>query len=331
MELDKTADCRPQTVDQFGRIGVLMGGPSTEREISFKSGHAVSLALKDLGLEVVDVDIASDSLQENAELLKTKDIDCAFLALHGRFGEDGQIQQILGQMHIPYTGSGVMASKQAMDKAASHKILKANNLNVPKHRIINRDSKITLQEIYLDFKLPLVIKPANGGSSIGLSIIEAGKDFNSALDLAFSVDDKVIIEEYIKGRELTVGILDEEALPVVEIVTQRKFFDYEAKYKAGLTEYIVPAQLEDDVALKISEAAISAHKYLGCYGSSRVDIILDKNNVPFILEINTIPGMTATSLLPKAAKAKGVEFGQLCLKLIGLAYEKKENQAASPV
>ncbi len=308
----------------FGRIGVLMGGPSSEREISLKSGKAVYEALKQAGLRVTGIDVISDNIDENIRLIKSHRIDCAFLALHGRFGEDGQIQEILEAIEIPYTGSGVLASKLAMDKIASRKIFEVYNIAVPKYKIIERVSYNENLKIGNGFSFPLVVKPAAHGSSIGLSIIDKEEEVRPALDLAFKFDDKIIIEEYIRGRELTVGILDDLALPVIEIVPKKRFFDYEAKYQPGLTKYLVPAALEENTVKKVQSTALKAHKFLGCYGCSRVDIIFTQDNIPYILELNSIPGFTPTSLLPKAAKAAGMEFHQLCLKLVALAYEKAE-------
>jgi D-alanine--D-alanine ligase len=308
---------------QFGRVGVLMGGPSSEREISLKSGKAVYEALKKSGLQVAAIDIKTDSFDKNTKLIKSHKINCAFVALHGRFGEDGQIQRILEKINIPYTGSGVLASKLAMDKIASRKIFKAAGLKVPKYKVLDKPSYSSGHKIYQGLKFPLVIKPATHGSSIGLSIINAAGNLKKALDLAFSFDDRVIIEEHVKGREVTVGILEEKALPVIEIIPKKIFFDYEAKYIPGMTEYVIPAKLERKIAQGIKEAALSAHKLLGCFACSRADIILDKGNSPVILEVNTIPGFTSTSLLPKAAKTQGIGFEALCIKLIRLAYEKK--------
>ncbi len=172
--------------------------------------------------------------------------------------------------------------------------------------------------------MPLVVKPANHGSSIGLSIVDSENLLKPAIEEAFRYDERIIIEEYIRGRELTVGVLDETALPVVEIVPKHKFFDFEAKYQAGLTEYIVPARLCPETAERIQQSALSAHKILGCSGCSRTDIIMTEDGTPFVIETNTIPGMTATSLLPKAARVLGIDFTRLCLKLLELAYEKAE-------
>jgi len=313
--------------NQFGRIGVLMGGPSTEREISLKSGNAVYEALKDLCFGVVAIDIKTDSVKENTRLIKSHKIDVAFIALHGHFGEDGQIQELLSNLKIPYTGSGVMASRLAMDKVASRKIFQTHGLPVPKYKVEDEFSYNTNWKTHnINFSLPLVVKPATHGSSIGLSIVDEREGLNKAADLAFTFDKEIIIEEYIKGREVTVGILTEKPLPVIEIVPKKRFFDYEAKYQTGMTEYIAPAKLEDQTSGKIQETALMAHKLLGCFGCSRVDMILDQYNIPFVLEVNTIPGFTRTSLLPKAARIAGIEFAQLCLKLIELAYDKAQNK-----
>jgi len=311
-----------RTKSEFGRIGVLMGGPSSEREISLKSGKAVYESLKEFGLEVVAIDIKTDNLEENISLLKSHKINCAFIALHGRFGEDGQIQALLDSLNIPYTGSGVQASSLAMDKIASRRIFKSHRLSVPRYKILEKSSHHKGRIVYDNLIFPLVVKPASHGSSIGLSIVDKNEDLDKAVDLAFGFDERVIIEEYIRGREVTVGILEEKALPVIEIVPKKRFFDFEAKYQAGLTEYIVPANLEKRIARKVQEAALSAHKLLGCFGCSRVDMILSQDNTPFVLEVNSIPGLTPMSLLPKAAKIAGIEFSQVCLKLIKLSHAK---------
>jgi D-alanine-D-alanine ligase len=305
---------------EFGKIGVLMGGPSSERDISLKSGKAVVDALKQLGIQVEPIDIITDNAQENIRLIKSFSIDCAFIALHGRYGEDGTIQEILEGIGIPYTGSGVKASRLAMDKVASLEIFSRGGLAVPEYKVVNKDSKDRKNSL----GYPLVVKPATHGSSIGLSIINKEDELEEAIKTAFKYDCNVIVQKYVKGRELTVGILDEKALPVIEIVPKNFFFDYEAKYKQGMTEYVVPAKLENSVALKVQEVGLSAHKMLGCFACSRADIILTDDLTPYILEINTIPGMTATSLLPKAAGITGLDFGQLCIYLLRLAYAKKQ-------
>jgi D-alanine--D-alanine ligase len=228
-------------------------------------------------------------------------------------------------LNIPYTGSGKLASRLAIDKIASRNIFELHGLTVPRYKILTKLSYNKNRFIGNNLKFPLVVKPATQGSSIGLSIIDQESALDNALNLAFTLDEKIIIEEYVRGREVTVGILGNRALPVIEIIPKKRFFDFEAKYQAGLTEYVVPAKLEKGLAKKIQSQAYKAHKLLGCLGCSRVDIILSDDNIPYILEINSIPGLTATSLLPKAAKNAGIEFEELCVRLIRLAYGKTKD------
>jgi D-alanine-D-alanine ligase len=299
-----------------------MGGVSSEREISLKSGHAVLEALKSAGVNAVGIDIKTQDVTQLMGLFSSENLDCVFIALHGRFGEDGQIQKILEDANIPYTGSGVKSSQLAMDKIASLEVLSQSGLTVPRWESMDRQDYPVSGEIGVSLDLPLVIKPANHGSSIGLSIIESAQSLRKACDLAFEFDRRIVIQEYVKGRELTVGVLDEQALPVVEIIPKNAYFDFQAKYQSGMTEYIVPAKLEKEIQRKVQDAGLLAHKALGCFGCSRADMILSPQGVVYLLEVNTIPGMTSTSLLPKAAKVIGVSFNDLCLKLLSLAYEK---------
>ena len=309
-------------IKDFGRVGVLMGGPSSEREISLKSGKAVLSVLKESGVDALGIDITTDNIQDNIRLINSYNLNCAFIALHGRFGEDGAIQDILEQLNLVYTGSGVKASRLAMDKIGSLSVFKAGDLYVPRSQFLESTSFNKNINFKNTLGFPLVVKPANHGSSIGLSIIELEQEIPAAIQLAFKFDQRIIIEEYISGRELTVGVLDERPLAVIEIVPKHKFFDFEAKYQVGLTDYIIPAHLSLEIAENVQQAALKAHKLLGCFGCSRTDIILNHDNLPYVLEINTIPGMTATSLLPKAAKISGIDFNHLCIKLLELAYEK---------
>jgi D-alanine--D-alanine ligase len=309
------------------KVGILMGGPSSEREISFKSGKAVFEALRAADLEAIAIDIVTEDHRQNIELLKRHDPDVIFIALHGKFGEDGGIQEILEEMGLPYTGSGVKASALAMDKIASRKIFQSRGIPVPRYLEISRCDWKPGYRVPANFKFPLVVKPSSNGSSIGLSVIPDASGLDQALRLAFSFDGRVLIEEYLQGREMTVGILDDTALPVVEIIPGHKFFDYEAKYQSGLTEYIVPANIDALSCRIIQDAGLSAHRALDCFAYSRADIIF-KDNTPYVLEVNTIPGFTVTSLLPKAAKVAGIEFKDLCLKLLDLAYEKTETKLA---
>ncbi len=309
---------------KFGHIGILMGGYSSEREISLKSGQAVLEALKKTNCRVTPLDITMKDEREIEKFIKDSGIDVAFIALHGKLGEDGVIQSILERLDIPYTGSGVEASQRAINKIKTQLLLKENKIPVAPHVICSSKDTIDPKHLVKEIGLPLVVKPASEGSSIGITIVQTEKDIAPALKIAFEYGDSVLIEGFIQGRELTVGILDNKFLPIIEIRPQAQFFDFKAKYKSGTTEYIIPAQLPDAVAKSIGETALYAHQVLGCRDFSRIDVMLDKNNKPYILEINTIPGFTSVSLLPKAAKQAGLEFPQLCLKLIELAYEKKK-------
>jgi D-alanine-D-alanine ligase len=290
-----------------------MGGSSSEREISLKSGKAVVDALRQEGYNVIALDV-SDNLKQVQNRLEEAHINVAFIALHGRFGEDGTIQKLLESLNIPYTGSGVKASSLALDKIASRKKFKDFGIAVPEYRIVTSDVSVNDDNLHF----PLVVKPSSQGSSIGLSIVEDKKDLSKAIKLALSFDEQVIVEEYIYGREITVGILDEEALPVVQIVPKRRFYDYQAKYKKGMSEYLIPAPLSDDEYRKAQEVGLSAHRCLGCRDFSRIDMIIHKGK-SVVLEVNTIPGLTSNSLLPKAAEAIGINFNQLCVRLIELA------------
>ena len=307
----------------YGKIGVLMGGPSSEREISLKSGTGVFEALRGLGLDVVAVDVTTADLRANAELFRSHSIRCAFVALHGCFGEDGQVQGLLEEMGIPYTGSSPDAHRRALDKAQAREVFLKRGLRVPDCVVVEKGADIDRARIE-KLGLPLVIKPATQGSSIGLSIIDSFDAFDPALRDAFAYDRKVLVERYVKGRELTVGILQEKPLPVIEIVPKSRFFDFEAKYQSDATEYIVPARVSPETAFRAQEIALEAHRALGCSGCSRTDIMMDESGGLFVLEVNTIPGLTSHSLLPKAAKNVGIEFPELCLRLLESAYEKKQ-------
>ncbi len=308
-----------------GHIGVLMGGCSCEREISIKSGKAVFAALKAYGCRVSALDLQSERPQIIKNNLRKEKIDLAFIALHGRFGEDGQIQQILKEMNIPFTGSGPSASARTMNKILSQDIFQKKNIPICHFMTVHRKNKIEFEEMRDYFgSLPVVVKPASQGSSIGVNFVRKKSDYKRALKTAFRYGDAIIVEKYVAGRELTVGILAEKALPVIEIVSKREFFDYRAKYEKGKTEYIVPADLSKPVSQKCKRIALNAHQALGCFGFSRVDLMLDDDQNVYVLEVNAIPGFTETSLLPKAAKATGISFTDLCLKIIEISYAQKK-------
>ncbi len=298
------------SLTRFGRIGVLAGGPSSEREISLRSGRAVHDALLGEGLDSLFLDVKNDI----DEIIKKSCIDVAFIALHGRFGEDGTVQRMLEDAGIPYTGSGVRASLSALDKAASKDLFIRNLIPVPRHMVLVKGRLHT--DDYNNLGMPIVVKPNLEGSSIGLSIVTDKNLLPSAIDKAFEYGDKVILEEYIDGRELTVGILNDMALPVIEIVPKNKVYDFNAKYKDSDTQYLVPAPIAEDVSEEARRIGVLAHKALGCRSFSRVDMMMSQSDKIFVLEVNTIPGMTERSLLPKAAQATGLRFSSLCVKIL---------------
>lgn len=294
----------------------MAGGPSSEREISLKSGKAVFDALIKRGEDVIFIDVKDKN--SFLEKLESISIDCVFIALHGRFGEDGAVQHLLEELHIPYTGSGETASKLALDKIASREIFQDNKLNVPRYKIINRGEK----QPSLDFNLPYVVKPQYEGSSIGLTVVKDGHDLPAAINKAFEYGEKIIIEEYISGRELTVAILGEEALPVIEIITKENVYDFSAKYNDESTRYIVPCKLPDEIYNLVQDMAVRVHNLLGLRDISRIDMRMDREGRIYVLEANSIPGLTQRSLLPKAALAAGMAFDELCMRIVELAYRR---------
>ena len=303
-------------IEKTDIIGILAGGLSNERDVSLRSGEAVQAALNAEGYNTVFIDCVGDV---KSKILDAK-ISIAFIALHGRFGEDGTVQAICEDTGIPYTGSGVEASRLALDKIASKEVFKIKGIPVADYRIWVDGQKADSGGLVF----PVVVKPQFEGSSIGLSIVEEGRGFADALREAFKYGDKVIVEKYIRGKEITVGILDEEPLPVIQVVPYgRKFYDYEAKYKSPDTEYVVPALIDEKFYRDAQDMALKAHTSLGCQGFSRVDMVIQDDGKIFILEVNTIPGLTRRSLLPKAAKEAGYDFGELCAKLVELALKEE--------
>lgn len=310
------------------RVGVLMGGPSSERDISIKSGKAVFRALKKNNINAVSYELAmplntNGYIQSVKEKIGAMDIDIAFIALHGEFGEDGTIQKILEEIKIPYAGSKTRASKLAIDKIDSREIFEKNNIPMPRYNVVVRGEVLpdepvsdNIKIFFEELSMPIVVKPSTEGSSIGLSMVDSENSLYKAVSNAFKYSDRVIIEEYIEGREITVGILEDRALPVVEIIPKNRFFDFEAKYNKGATDYKVPAEIDKEKYRECQEMALLAHKVLGARFFSRVDMILDKDGTPYILELNTIPGLTETSLLPLAAAEAGIDFNQLVLKIL---------------
>lgn len=302
---------------KFGKVAVLYGGPSNEREVSLRSGNSVYNALIGRGLDAILLDVDKDI----RDIIRSGRFDVAFIALHGRFGEDGTVQKMLQEAGIPYTGSGIEASRLALDKIASKDVFDKFGIPSPAYAVFNKAgfTDIIKSDIYGAVKRlgwPLVVKPQFEGSSIGLSIASDEISLTKGLDEAFRYGDRVMVEEYIDGRELTVGILGDRALPAIEIIPEKGVYDYAAKYKDPKTQYLVPAPIENSASKKAGELAERAHTALGCRSFSRVDMMMDKSGGIFVLEVNTIPGMTDRSLLPKAASAAGISFCELCIRLL---------------
>lgn len=301
----------------FGKVGVLMGGRSAEREISLKSGAAVLAALRRQGVDAHAFDPAEHTLSE----LERAGFDRVFLILHGRGGEDGSLQGALELMGIPYTGSGVMASALGMDKWRSKLVWQGAGLPVPAYRLL--DAHSDLDSIERELGLPLFVKPACEGSSVGVSKVKTAGGLRAAYAEAARHDPLVLAERFMGGGEYTVAILgngaEMEALPVVRIVPATEFYDYEAKYFRDDTRYLCPAGLGAQQEAELRQLALDAYRVLGCRGWGRVDILLDDQGSPQLLEINTAPGMTDHSLVPMAARAAGIDFDELCLRILALA------------
>ncbi|MEW5804026.1 MAG: D-alanine--D-alanine ligase [bacterium] len=299
------------------KIAVLMGGNSSEREISLKTGSAIEKALRSQGFQVAAIDADS----QLATKLHAEDIDLVFLALHGKYGEDGSVQGLLEIMGIPYTGSSVLASALAFHKAKTKAVLNFHHIPTPRFTVLTKGDFLSdpAKARDLVWQYPIVIKPCEEGSTFGISIVRSPDGLEAACNHAFRYGEEALIEEFIDGREVTVGILGDQALPVVEVIPISGFYDYESKYTVGKTEYVVPARLDENLYQQVQYWGLRAHGALGCKGVSRVDIRIDQKGNPFVLEINTIPGMTETSLLPKAAKVAGISFEELVKRILILA------------
>jgi D-alanine-D-alanine ligase len=292
------------------KIGILMGGLSAEREISLRTGAAVEAALKGAGYQTVAIDAGRDL----AARLLSERVELAFIALHGRYGEDGAVQGLLEVLGIPYTGSGVLASAVAMDKLTTKKILLHHELPTPEHVVCRRGDDIDqLSETFRHY--PLVVKPNAEGSSLGMTIAKNRDELHAGLQKALACDATALIEDFIAGMEVTVGVLGDVALPIIQIVPKSGCYDYQAKYTAGQTEYILPAPLAAVMYQRIQQVALDACREVGCRGAARVDFMVRDRDF-YCLEINTIPGMTETSLLPKAAAHAGMSFSELVVAII---------------
>lgn len=289
-----------------------MGGMSAEREVSLNSGRAILEALRGLGYEAFPVE-ADEKL---AGRLAEERIEVAFNGLHGRLGEDGAVQGLLEMMRIPYTGSGVLASALAMDKAVSRKIFLQNGLPVPRHIILNRVREKTVDPGQLPFPFPIVVKPSQEGSSVGVTIVQEPENIPQALEKAFAYGEEILLEEYIRGREIQVGILDDVPLGSIEIVPKVQFYSYEAKYTEGLAEHCFPAPLPRADYERSLSLGLEAHRLLGCEGATRADMLYKEGGQFYILEVNTLPGMTALSLLPEIARGRGISFPHLVERIL---------------
>lgn len=301
---------------QNNRVAVLMGGVSFERDVSLKSGQAIAAALREKGHDVVEVDLKEESI---APVLAVKP-DVAFIALHGRFGEDGGVQSLLEEVGLPYVGSDRQASRAGMDKMASKCFFITHDVPTAPFRLITQAQRLEYMDAFIEeIGLPLVIKPLRQGSSIGISLAHTPDQAAAGLDRAFKYGHQAMIERYIKGREFTVGILDNTALPVIELKHKREFFDFDAKYADSETERILQPEISRQDYDRIQEAALNAHNALGCRHLSRVDVMQEFDGCIYVLEVNTIPGFTSKSLFPLAAREVGVDFNELCDRLVRLA------------
>ena len=306
------------------RVAVLMGGMSAEREVSIETGTAIAGALRELGHDVVEVDVDTDLARKLADAGP----QAVFLALHGRGGEDGTVQGLLEIMRIPYTGCGVLASAMTIDKIITKEILAYHGLPVIEDAVLERGytpSDLDAIEDALGF--PVMLKPASEGSSIGLVRVDSRSEMEEGLPAALQMDERVLVERFVAGRLFTVGVLGTEpmVLPILEIKTTDGFYDYDAKYRSGRSEYEVPARLDEDVTAEAGRLALESFRHMRCEGISRIDLMLEESTDElYVLEVNTIPGMTATSLVPKAALAVGMSFNEVVAKLLDGARLKIE-------
>jgi len=299
--------------DKPHRLAVLKGGPSAEREISLRTGAACAEALREAGYEVTEVVV------DDANFVVPEGTDLAFLAMHGPFGEDGQVQDILQARGIPYTGADAATSRITIDKEKTKEKFRQSGVPTPEGQLVRKLEEITVP-------LPVFIKPNSQGSSVGSRAATTREELALALVDALKFDSEVMVEQLIKGRELTVGVLGDVVLPIVEIHPLDGFYDYTNKYTKGRTEYFCPARLPEEITALIQQYALAAHRSVGNTIYCRVDFLLEEDVFPYCLEINTIPGMTATSLLPKAAAAVGITFPQLCRRIVELSWAARQKE-----
>ena len=295
---------------KFGKVAVLLGGKSAEREVSLKSGAMVLNALRERGVDAHAFDPAEHALDE----LVAGRFERVFIALHGRFGEDGTVQGVFEWLGIPYTGSGVLGSALAMDKLRAKLLWQANGLPTPPHELLAAGAD--MGKVAARLGLPLMVKPISEGSSLGMSKVREAAHMDEAYALAVNYDRAVMAEKFIEGTELTVGILGDEVLPIIKLETPRDFYDYQAKYVSDDTRYIIPCGLPQAREREIQALCREAFRALGCSGWGRVDLMLDRAGAPYLLEVNTAPGMTDHSLVPMAARARGLSYEDLCIRIL---------------
>lgn len=294
-------------------ITVMLGGPSAEREVSLRTGAAVAAALRSLGHEVHELD------PKTPDWILPPLTDVVFLALHGTYGEDGTVQKQLDALGVPYTGCDAEASRIAFDKVLTKQSCLEACVPTAKFTVINSAHAA----LPLGLKLPLVVKPSRQGSSVGLQFVERAEEWPQAIAESLKFDTEVLVEEKIVGRETTVGILGDKVLPVVEVCPKTGSYDYQTKYTAGASEYFCPAEFDAATTKRIQDAALAAFKAIGGRDYSRVDVMVRADGSPVVLEVNTLPGMTETSLLPKAAAAAGMNYAELCQQMVDLALQRK--------
>ena len=297
----------------LGKVAVLMGGKAAEREVSLKSGQAVTIALQSQGVDATALDVKSlEDIQSVAQ-----DYDRAFIALHGRWGEDGVVQAILEDLGVPYTGSGMTASAVAMDKLRTKWMWLGAGLPTPKFIWVSDLLPLEIDSFSIPF--PVIVKPSHEGSSIGMRKVINKAELVDAVAFAQQYDSEVLIEQWITGREYTVGVLNNQALPLIELKTTHDFYDFEAKYQSNDTQYICPCDLDSETQQNIQSLVLKAFNVIGAKGWGRVDLMLDECNQPWLIELNSVPGMTDHSLVPMAAKAAGLSFEKLVLEILQTA------------
>lgn len=302
-------------ITKNSKVAVLLGGPSSEAEISRNTGKAIAEALNSIGYNAQTIEYDPAHVTEQLHKMKA---DVVFIALHGKYGEDGTIQSVLELAGIPYTGSGVSSSAVTMDKIFTSRILKQAGIRMAFSKPYYEKDGIdnVKKDILASFKMPVVLKPACEGSTIGIEIVKKAEDLSASLERVFKVEPRILCESYLDGREFTVSVLDGKALPVIEIRPHSGSYDFHSKYTKGATDYIVPAPISDKLTKEMCSLAEAGYEACECRGVVRFDMRTNKDGIPFVLEANSIPGMTSTSLVPKAAKAAGISFPELCEKIL---------------